>query len=77
MTLELLLGIFGMIGILLAFVLDEFDIIHADSLHYNVLNLVGSGLLLYYAFALRGWPFLILNGIWFLVAGYKVMKELT
>ena len=72
--IELILGITGMVLILVAFVLNEFKKLNSSSGQYNALNLVGSGLLIYYAYALHGIPFLILNVIWFLVAGYKIVK---
>lgn len=76
MTLGLLLGILGMALILIAFVLDEFRKFDSDSGQYNLLNLVGSGLLVYYAYTLWSIPFLILNGIWFAVAGYKLVRRI-
>ena len=74
MNFELGLGIIGMTLILVAFVLDEFKKIRTDSVQYNLINIIGSGLLLYYAYTLQSIPFLVLNGIWFLVAGYKIVR---
>ncbi len=72
--MSLAIGIIGMLCILVAFVLDEFsERWHEDTLRYNLLNLLGSGLLVYYAYTLVSWPFIILNLAWFAVAGYKVV----
>lgn len=73
--LGLYLGIVGMVLILTAFILDEFfKTWRQDSLKYNLLNLLGSALLSYYGYTLISWPFFILNLVWFIVAGYKVIK---
>lgn len=74
-TMTLLIGIGGMIFILVAFVLDEFfKTWQQNTLRYNVLNLVGSLLLLLYASAIDSWPFIILNLVWFATAGYKLVE---
>ncbi len=73
-TMNFFIGIFGMVFILVAFVLDEFfKAWQQNSIRYNILNLVGSLLLLYYAYAINSWPFIILNGLWFAAAGYKLV----
>ncbi len=75
--IPLLLGTIGMACILIAFVLDEYyKKYNQDTIVYNLLNILGAGLLLYYAFVLNGWPFIILNSIWLLVAGMKLLKIL-
>ncbi len=73
-TINLIIGISGMIFILVAFILDEFfKTWQQNSIRYNLLNLIGSLLLLYYAYAIDSWPFIILNGLWFAAAGYKLV----
>lgn len=75
MVVELIVGIIGMLLILIAFILDEFILKNgADSIYYNLLNVFGSTLLIYYAHSLRAWPFLILNLVWFLAAAIKLIK---
>jgi hypothetical protein len=75
--ITLILGIVGMTFILVAFILDEFvKKFNQNTIQYNVFNIVGSGLLAYYAFVSSVWPFLILNIIWFLTAGYKLVRIL-
>ena len=75
--ITLILGIVGMAFILVAFILDEFvKKFNPNTIQYNVLNILGSGLLAYYAFVSSVWPFLILNVIWFLTAGYKLVRIL-
>ena len=73
--IDLIIGISGMILIVVGFVLDEFwDKFNQDTIRYNLINLFGSGLLIYYAYSLRSWPFIILNVVWFLAAGVKLIK---
>jgi hypothetical protein len=74
MNITFIIGIIGMSFILLAFILDEFvKKFNQDTIQYNLLNILGSSLLAYYAFVNEVWPFLILNLLWFLVAGYKLI----
>jgi len=71
---SLIVGIVGMIFILVAFVLDEFyRKFNQSTVKYNILNIIGSAGLVYYAVALSAWPFFVLNIIWFIVAVLKLM----
>lgn len=76
--IDLVLGLIGMMFILSAFILDEFyRQFRQDSVQYNVLNIIGSGFLLYYAYLLKGWPFFILNLLWLITALAKLIKILN
>lgn len=76
--MSIIIGIGGMIFILTAFILDEFiPAFNQNTWKYNLLNIIGSGLLAYYAFSIRGWPFLILNVVWLIVAVIKSVEILT
>ena len=73
--INLVVGIAGMLCILVAFILDEFDRrFNKDTCFYNILNIIGAGSLMYYGFTLRGWPFVILNAIWVVAAGVKLVR---
>lgn len=73
--MSLLVGIIGVIFILAAFILDEFyKRLNSETVPYNLLNIVGSGLLMYYAYTLQSWPFLFLNVVWMAVAVIKTLK---
>ena len=75
--LNLIIGILGMSFILIAFILNEINSkYNVNSILNNVLNIIGSSLLIYYALVLTGWPFLVLNIVWFLVASWKIGKLL-
>ncbi|MEK6900280.1 MAG: hypothetical protein AABX05_04095 [Nanoarchaeota archaeon] len=69
------LGIIGVICILAAFLLDEFyKKVNPGTVIYNLLNIVGSALLMYYAYALKSWPFVALNSIWLSAALVKIIR---
>lgn len=73
--MALSLGIFGMACILLAFILDEFvREFNQNTISYNLLNIFGAGLLLYYGLTIKGWPFVVLNAVWLGVAIVKLAK---
>ena len=75
--MTLIVGIVGMLCIVVAFILDEFyKKFRQDTVQYNVLNIVGAGLLTFYAYSLRAWPFIILNVVWFIAAGVKLGRIL-
>ena len=70
--LSFIIGVVGMLFILLAFVLDEFiKTFNQNTLIYNSINIVGSGLLVYYAFSIHSWPFIVLNIVWLIAALVK------
>jgi len=68
-----MIGIIGMILILAAFIGDLFKKITEDFVIYNIINIAGALALAYYAYTLNSWPFLILELIWAIFAGYKLM----
>lgn len=75
MELNFAAGIAGVIFILAAFVLDEFyKRFNSETVLYNLLNIAGSGLLMYYAYSLQSWPFVFLNAVWMMVAVIKIIK---
>lgn len=64
--LPFLAGIAGMCCILVGFFLVQSHRWSPDRLAYDVLNGVGSALLVWYAWDGSAWPFLVLNAIWML-----------
>ena len=76
-SISFIAGIIGMSMILIAFVLDEFyRKYNQDTIVYNVLNITGSFLLLYYAVNLQSVPFIILNAVWLSAAVVKLVRIL-
>ncbi|MCK4805675.1 MAG: hypothetical protein KAS91_00615 [Candidatus Pacebacteria bacterium] len=68
-----IIGVIGMTFLLTAFALNLFKKVTRDSLIYNIFNIIGAGLLAYYAYVLNSVPFLILELIWILFAVYKLI----
>jgi hypothetical protein len=73
MDIPLLIGTGGMMLILLAFALNLFKWIMQDSVSYSILNIIGAGMLTYYALILDSFPFIILQVTWGLFALYKLI----
>ncbi|MDY6770947.1 MAG: hypothetical protein SV186_03250 [Candidatus Nanohaloarchaea archaeon] len=69
----LVIGTTGMLLLLVAFVLNLVERLAQDDTWYTALNFVGGGLLVYYAYALNSYPFLVLELVWTLSAGYKLL----
>ncbi len=67
-----IIGITGMFCILSAFVLDEFTKINRETKLNNSINLIGSSMLVYYAFAIKAWPFFVLNSVWAIASIVKM-----
>jgi hypothetical protein len=70
------MGIAGMLLILGGFLLIQTHRVTADSLLYDVLNFVGSALLVVYGIAGGVWPFVALNGVFALYSLYDIVKDL-
>ena len=74
MDLTLLIGTSGMLILLIAFILDLMDKLDDDTIASNALNAIGAGILIYYAYQLKSYPFLVLESVWMLSAAYKGFK---
>jgi len=73
--MSIIAGIIGVVCILVAFLLDEFyKKVNSETVPYNLLNILGSGSLMYYAYTLESWPFVALNGVWLIAAVVKLVK---
>lgn len=62
--LPLFIGIAGAACILAGFLLVQRHTWSQDSLRYDVLNVIGSLLLLIYGWMGQAWPFVVLNAVW-------------
>jgi membrane-bound ClpP family serine protease len=67
-VIDLLLEVTGAILILIAFALAQFRGLDRHGFPYLMLNLVGAALLAVSAATHRQWGFLLLQGVWALVA---------
>jgi hypothetical protein len=76
------MGIFEIVGIcsavmtLTAFVANEYGVLSADSITYDLLNFLSSIGLLAYAIHTGVVPFVLTNTVWGLVSGIDVAKYL-
>ena len=66
--IDLLLEVTGAILILVAFALAQFRRLDRHGFPYLVLNLVGAAILAASALTHRQWGFLLLQGVWAIVA---------
>ncbi len=71
------IGILGMSLLLGAFVLNLFKKMEPGSKEYIALNFVGGGLMAVYAYLINSLPFLVLNLVWGLSAGYRLACSLV
>jgi hypothetical protein len=69
MDINTVIGVLGMSLILFAFLLNQLGQWNIKSIKYDFTNLIGSSLMVYYAFTLESYPFLILNAFW---AGFSL-----
>jgi energy-converting hydrogenase Eha subunit E len=76
MDITTLIGITGATIILIGFLLNQFGLWSRESLSYDVANVAGSVLLLWYSYLLGSVPFLLLNSVWLLVSARDVVQDL-
>lgn len=75
MEINFIIGLVGMSLILLGFSLVEFSKRYGQkSIEYNLINIFGASALIYYSYSIQGWPFLILNFVWAVVALIKLIE---
>lgn len=75
MSLPDLINSAGVSLILIAFLLLTLKKVDSQSVAYNVLNLVGAGLACYGSVLIGAVPFVVLEGIWCLVAIYALIRR--
>lgn len=69
-----IIGTIGVGLILLAYFCNTFGWINGKSKSFFLLNIVGAGLACYASYLINYWPFVILEGTWFLVSIYGLIK---
>ncbi len=75
--LPLILGIAGMLLVLLGFIMIQTHRWSPDDMAFDLVNLIGSGFLVYYGYTGSAWPFVILNGVFVLYSLKEVIVDLT
>ena len=64
----------GVIILLIAFLLNLYKRLPADSKTYSLLNFVGAGMCGFASYMIKFYPFIILEGIWAFVALVSLFK---
>ena len=64
----------GVIILLIAFLLNLTKKMIADSWAYSLLNFIGAGLCCYASWMVKFYPFILLEGVWSLVALVSLFK---
>jgi hypothetical protein len=75
MTFENIINSSGVSLILLAFLLLTLNRLKPEDKTYNMLNLAGAALAGYGSYLINAIPFVILEGVWALVAIYALIKN--
>lgn len=75
MSFENIINSLGVSLILLAFLLLTIKKLKPEDKAYNLLNLVGAGLACYGSYLINAIPFVLLEGIWALVALFGLLKN--
>ncbi|MCX6782207.1 MAG: hypothetical protein NTW66_03780 [Candidatus Magasanikbacteria bacterium] len=76
MDLITVIGILGAASILLCFILNQSHIWKDTDLKYDLLNFIGSSLLVVYGILIHAYPFVVLNGVWAIVSLKDVIIDL-
>ena len=69
-----IIGVIGVGLILLAYFCNTFCWISSKSKLFFLLNIIGAGLACYASWLINYWPFVILEGTWFLVSVIGFIK---
>jgi hypothetical protein len=69
-----IIGTIGVGLILVAFFCSTFNWINGKSKLFFILNIVGAGLACYASYLINYWPFVVLEGVWFLVSVVGFLK---
>lgn len=65
---ETIIGILGAAIILLCFILNQSHVWKDTDFKYDLLNFIGSGLLVIYGLMIHGYPFVVLNSVWAIIS---------
>lgn len=70
------IGFVGVALLLIAFLVNLLKMMRSDGHLYRGLNLVGAGLVCYSSYLISFMPFVILEGVWALIAFAAIAREL-
>ena len=71
-----IIGALGATLILIAFILNQLNKWKKTDLSYDIVNLVGSVLLIIFSYMINAWPFIILNSVWAVVSLRDVIIDI-
>jgi hypothetical protein len=74
MKLSDIIASIGVIILLIAFLLNLYRKLSAESKVYSLLNLIGAGVCCFASYMIRFYPFIILEAIWAFVALISLFK---
>ena len=69
------IGFAGVTLLLLAFLLNVLKLMRSDGYSYTALNFVGAALACYSSYLISFMPFVVLEGVWALVAGGAMIRK--
>lgn len=72
--MDQILSAFGAAAILFAFWALQTERLRTEQTSYQLINLVGAGLLATAAFMTESWSFVVLNTVWALVALWALLR---
>jgi hypothetical protein len=72
---EAVVQIVAALFVLAAFALAQARALTPEARSYLVLNLVGAGVLAVEAYVARQWGFLLLEGVWAIIAGWGLARR--
>ena len=75
MNMTDIIGTIGVGLILVAYFLHIFNLLSKDNKFFFLLNISGAGLACYASWMINYWPFIILEGTWFLVSVIGLIKN--
>jgi len=75
MNFETIVGVVGATCILVAFILNQMGKWSKDSFSYDLVNTIGSLILIIYAYLLLSYPFLVLNSVWFFISAKDLVLQ--
>jgi uncharacterized membrane protein YhaH (DUF805 family) len=76
-SVDQIVQIVGAVFILAGFILSQANLLDANSSLYLILNLAGAAILTVLAFQAQRWGFVLLEGVWALVALVGVILRLV
>jgi hypothetical protein len=71
-----IIGSLGATLILIAFILNQLNKWKKTDLSYDLVNLLGSILLIVFSVMINAWPFIILNSVWAIVSLRDVIIDI-